>query len=115
MQQLRNAEVEQLDDARAARVGDEDVARLEIAVNDSQVVRRLQGGADRIQNLEHLAGREPTALIQDRSEVDALEQLHDVERTSVGQIVELEDVDDARVPDHVDGARLLHETGDHLR
>src|SRR6188768_3417283 len=31
-----------------------------------------------------------------------------------GQIVELEDVDDARVLDHVDGARFLHEPRDHL-
>ena len=95
--------------------GDEDVAGLQIAVDDAQVVRRLQRRAHRLENLQHLARRETAALGQDRPQVDALEQLHHVERAPVGQIVELEDVDDARVLDHVDGARFLHEARDHLR
>ena len=115
VQQLGDAEVQQLDHALAADLGDEDVARLEVAVDDAEIVRRLQRGADRLQNLQHLAGREAPALVQHRPQVDALEQLHHVERAPVGQIVELEDVDDARVLDHVDGARFLHEARDHLR
>ena len=79
------------------------------------LVRGLQRRADRLEDLQHLAGREAAALVQDRPQVDPLEQLHHVERPPVGEIVELEDVDDARVLDHVDGARFLHEARDHLR
>ena len=64
---------------------DEDVAGLEIAVDDALVVRRLQRRADRLEDLQHLAGREAAALGQDRPQVDPLEQLHDVERTPVGE------------------------------
>ena len=84
-------------------------------MDDAEIVRRLQRGADRLQNLQHLTGREAPALVQHRPQVDALEQLHDVERAPIRQVVELEDVDDARVLDHVDGARFLHEARDHLR
>ena len=113
--QLGDAEVEQLDHPLVADVGDEDVAGLEIAVDDAHVVRRLQRRADRLEDLQHLGGREAAALVQDRPQVDPLEQLHHVERPAVGELAELEDVDDARVLDHVDGLRLLHEARDHLR
>ena len=94
---------------------DEDVAGLEIAVDDALVVRRLQRRADGLEDLVDLLGREAAALVEHRAQVGALEQLHDVERAPVGQLAELVDVHDVRVLDHVDGERLAQEARHHLR
>ena len=59
-------------------------------------------------------GNRPRSLSID-AHVGALEQLHHVERPPVGERVELVDVDDGRVLDHVDGLRLAHEPRHHLR
>ena len=121
VQELGDAEVEQLDHALGRGVvavrrsgGDEDVAGLEIAVDDAARVRRLERRADRLQVLEHLGRRDAPLVVEHAAQVGALEQLHHVERPPVGQLAELVDVDDVRVLDHVDRQRLAQEARDHL-
>ncbi len=113
--QLRDAEVQQLDDPLVADGRHEDVAGLEIAVNDPLLVRDLQRRADRLEDLQHLDRREPAPIVQQRADVGPFQQLHHVERPPVGERVELEDVDDGRVLDHVDGLRFANEARHHLR
>ena len=102
--QLGQAEVEDLD---AAVLGDEDVVRLEIAVDDALVVGRgealgdLRGVVDR---LAHRQRRASDALAQRL----ALEQLGDHERRAVVS-AEIVDREDVRVVELAGGARLLLE------
>ena len=84
------------------------VVRLEIAVDDSLGVRRPERlahlGADRLD----LLGRHgpPGDGLAQRL---ALQEFHDEVGLAVRGLPEVEDLDDVRVRDHVDRARLVEE------
>ena len=113
--QLGDAEVEQLGVRIAVlRLHDPDVVGLEIAVDDPLPVRRLQRLADLAQQPPRLVGLERAAL-QAIGQALAVEKLHREVVALVGQPPEREDVDDVRVADLVDGARLVDEPAHQLR
>src|SRR4029079_12319116 len=109
-----DAEVEQLRVRVAVlRLYDPDVVRFEIAVDDPLAVGRLQRLADLAQQPARLVGLERAAL-QTIGQAEAVEELHREVVALVGQPPEREDVDDVRVADLVDGARLVDEAPNQL-
>ena len=89
---LADAEVH---DLRAAVLGQHDVARLQIAVDDARIVRDGQAVGDLAGDLDHARGLQPLPL--DRA-VERLtgDELHDDERPAV-QLADVVDGDDIRV------------------
>ena len=90
-----------------------DVVGLEVAVHDARLVRRLQRAADLPEQPPHLAERHRPAL-EARRQALAVEVLHHEVVAPVGELIEGEDVDDVRVADLVDRARLLLEAADQI-
>ncbi|HET7925583.1 MAG TPA: hypothetical protein VFL30_11835 [Rhodanobacteraceae bacterium] len=81
LEQLGQTEVEQLHDPIAR---DENVRRLEVAVDDETVVRRLDGGGHLRKQSETFANAELSrvAVLVDRLAID---ELHDEKRNAVGR------------------------------
>ena len=69
---------------------DQDVGRLDIAVDDAEAVGIIQGIADGLEDLDAFQGEEDLPGIHDRLEALALDELHD----DVGQVVFPADVID---------------------
>ena len=114
--ELRDAEVEELHAEEASLAErDEDVLRLEIAVDDASYVGGVQSVRDAAEERQRDARRHRSALAQVTIERRALEQLHHVVAPAVLEHAEGEDVDDIGVADLVGGARLGDEPRDHLR
>ena len=102
---LGDAEVHDLDHCPLALASEEDVLWLEVAVDDPCLV----GGLQRRGHVQrHRDGdvdfRRP--LAQELTEILPLQQLHDQVDPPVGGLVEVDDLDDARVLDVAGGDRL---------
>jgi hypothetical protein len=113
-EELGDAEIEELHGALAVVEREGDVARLDVAVNDPRLVRRLQGEADRLKDVEHLVGREPPAAPEDRVEGRSCEELHDEEGPAVVEGAAIVDVGQGRVADDPHQGDLAEEAGHHL-
>ena len=98
-------EVGDVDPAVAA---DEDVRRLDVAVDDAAVVGDLEGAGDVGGDAGGLARGEGPVLAQDRGEVLALDELHDDVRAR-RVFAEVEHGDDVRVAERRRGPRLVAE------
>jgi hypothetical protein len=91
-------------------VGDEDVGRLDVAVDDARVVERLQGVERLLGDVERLGHRGLAAeALPELLERLALEELHDEERLFLLGDVVVEDGDAARVIDLVGDVPFLEE------
>ena len=101
---LADAEVH---DLRAAVLGQHDVARLQIAVDDARIVRDRQTVGDLAGDLDHARGLQPLPL--DRA-VERLpgDELHDDERPAV-QVADVVDGDDVRVVEQGRQPRLARQ------
>ncbi|MCZ7678355.1 MAG: hypothetical protein M5U28_06110 [Sandaracinaceae bacterium] len=110
--QLRDAEVEQLDQLAAARDRhEEDVRWLEVAVHHAGLVRRLERG-QRLQGDARGAPRLEPPAPQELRERLALEQLHHQEGRLAGRAAEVGHLHDVRVAEPADRARLALEALD---
>ena len=76
----------------------EDVRRLEIAVNHAAVVRRGHGFSNRHEDVCGLCGRQETRVPEPTGEILAFEHLHR-QKAPLPVISHLDDVDDVRVSD----------------
>ena len=104
----RQAEVEHLDGPRA---GQEEVRRLEVAVDPPRLVGVLEAQgrlADRLAGVGH--GQRPPGP-EDRLQVEAVEQLHDEEEDPVG-LARVAGQDDVGVLEAADRLHLALEAGD---
>ena len=111
--QLGDAEIDQLDEVGAAiPVDEEDIVRLEVAVDDSPLVRRLQRPAALQEDGSRPPERERHSGLHERLQRPAVQELHhEVMAPAVGD-VEIEDVDDVVVADDVHGLRFVEEALD---
>ena len=110
---LRDAEVEDLEQARAVgALGDEEVRRLDVAVNDAERVRL----GDALARLQHRDRRPPRHLravvAEDLVEVVALQVLHHHERHAVGQRAHVHHARDVLAAQPDGGLRLAKEPRD---
>ena len=107
---LGDAEVEHLDLGARVRVGQEDVARLEIAMNDAELVAGAERGADAQHHVRHvLDGQRRFRLLEQHPEVAPPQVLHhQVGRAVVGH-AEVDDLNDVAVVHLGRGQRLPHE------
>ena len=87
----RHAEVH---DLRLPRLADEDVRRLEIEMDDAEVVDVVEAGSD-LQ--DHVVERVPVLPVEELRDLLPGEVLHREVREAVVQQVEVEDLDDAGV------------------
>ncbi len=73
---------------------DEDVGRLDVAVDEPGDVRGVEGGGDLAADVEHPVGAEAALLAQDRGEVRPGDVLHgDVEQAvDLARVVDRDDV-----------------------
>jgi hypothetical protein len=94
--------------------GDEDVVRLEIAMHDALRVRCTEGGQNFHHEARQRSGCQTTTLGEEIGEHLPIQELHDDVRPAVGQPVQIQDVDDALVPDQVDRPGLGKEPLDQL-
>ena len=110
---LGDAEVDHLGNRLAVVERDQDVRRLQVAVDDSLLVGVLHGLTDRDGQLESLAERQP-ALVAKPGDGDALDQLHDEVGPAVVGGAGVEDLGDVGVVHQ--GQRLAFgpEAGEHL-
>src|SRR6185369_15613879 len=107
--QLDQAEVE---DLHLAVAGDEDVLRLEVAVNDPFVMRRAEAARDLHGVIGRLARRD-RALPQADAQRLAFQQLAD-EEVLIVLGADVEDGDDVRMVEHPRRARFLFESAQRL-
>ena len=106
---LGDAEIEHLDEVRCSSGrGDDDVVRLEIAMDDAAVVRLLEGAADLTQDQIHSL-RKQRAVLQDLSERLAAQKLHGDEQIPVVGLPEVEELDGVGVLELSDRAALALE------
>ena len=101
-QRFRQAEVEHLG---LTAVGDHDVGRLDVAMDDARGMRRREPAGDLLRELEHAIDRHAAARDQ-LVERAAAHQLHDEEVDPV-RVIHFVDRDDVRVIERGCGARLL--------
>ena len=86
---LRDAEVEELDDLLVVDAREEDVGRLEVAVDDAGAVGAPERPADLLGDLRRLAQRQAPLALEPVAEVLAAEQLHhEVGEVAVDAVVE---------------------------
>jgi hypothetical protein len=103
---LRDTEIEHDGSRRSAfALGEEDVARLEIAMHDAGVVSSGDGGDHRQHQIDELLERDPPPLRDLVREIVPLEQLHDEVRHAVVR-ADVEHRDDVRVLDARRGPSL---------
>ena len=119
---LGEAEVEHLHGAIAAGLHrDEDVARLQIAVDDACFVRGGERGEDLVDQWQRAGGRHRAFAGHHRLERLALEELHHHVLAAVGEVAEADDLDDPPVLDRRERLGLFEEAvglvfvADHLR
>jgi hypothetical protein len=110
---LHPADPEVGDLDRRQVLGDEDVARVEVAVGDPLLVRGVEAAADPPEHLQRLRQRQP-ALAEHGVERGAGHVLHD-EEEQVAVLVLVDDVDDVGVVEHRHRLRLAVEALDPLR
>ena len=105
--QVREAEVEDLDEVLAAAArGQEDVVALEVAVDDAEVVGARERGAHLLEDVDARARDGIAASRELARERRADEVLHDEVELALLGLADVVDVDDVRVVDAVGGARL---------
>jgi hypothetical protein len=92
---------------------DEDVGRLEVAMDDSFLVRMLDRVADGGEESEPIRGRE-VRLIAVVGDANAAHQFHDEERTARRRCTGIENPGDIRMIHHRQRLPLLLETRDDL-
>jgi hypothetical protein len=110
--EARDAEV---GDLHAAVVEQDDVARLDVAVDDAALVRVLQRGEQLGHQPAGLGEREALARIEQALQVAAAHQLHDDERRiGAGVLAVLVDGDDAGMAEPADGLGLAPEAHSQL-
>ena len=110
---LGDAEVEELGDHLAAgEAVEEDVARLDVAVDDPLVVRQREGAGHVADRRQHVERPEGAGALEDGVERVAREQLHHQEGRAVLGVADVEHVDDARVADAPADAGLGEEALD---
>ena len=113
--QLGQPEVQDLDEVRIATPGDqENVFRLEIAVDDAVVVRCAEGVSDLRGDGEGSPLGKDDLSLQAVCQRLTLEVLHDEVEVAGGGVSEIADVHDVFVADLVDGLGLHHEARNHL-
>ena len=114
VRELRDAEVEHLCALATGHLGvadEEDVLRLEIAVDDAAHVRGAERARDLADDAERVLDAERAAAHAGVERL-AVEHLHDEVGAAVGVGAEVEDLHDAGVGDRGRGARLVEEAGD---
>ncbi len=96
---LRDAEVEHFGDLAIIVGHEEDVVRLEVAVNDADAVRFRQRPAHLADDPQDVVGRHSADTLQTLAEIFAVEQLHrDVRRALKYAVIEdLDDVGTAKL------------------
>jgi hypothetical protein len=114
IEQFGHAEVEDLDDRARGAFDDEDVVRLEIAVDDAGVVGGVEGRGDLPHQFDGVVDADGAAGFHVTGELDAFEELHDQVEPAVGELAEVEHLDDVRIVDLVDGLGFGHEAVGHL-
>ena len=108
---LGDAEVRQL---HAALGGDEDVARLDVAVDETGLVGVVERGGHRSPDHERLVDAQPPGLVQEVAQRAPGDQLHDHRSPAVG-LDGVVDADDVRVVQPGGGDGLPPEALDHDR
>ncbi|MFT3768182.1 MAG: hypothetical protein QM820_22250 [Minicystis sp.] len=113
-QHLGDAEVEHLDEEgiSLAALGDEDVVRLDVAVDDAVLVGALQGAAHLLHQRLGGGEAEAAAALEQLGEGEAAEQLHHEVRDGVVDGAVVHDLHHVRVRDARGGAGLALEAGD---
>jgi hypothetical protein len=81
----------------AGPVLDQDVARLDVAVDDALAVREVERRGDLAADAHHLGERASSLLADDRAQVRPLDQVHQDERAELGIDVDVVDAHDVRV------------------
>jgi hypothetical protein len=105
--QLGHPEIEKLRYRLAVRFPDEkDILRLEIAMDDACGMSRVQRLGDEREELNRVGHRDGRRLGDVPIERFAVEQVHDEEVSTVGQLSEREDIDDVAATNLVRGLRL---------
>ncbi len=111
VEELRDPEVDELDLVVRHQ---EQVVRLEIAVDDAAIVRRRQDVADAGGDRHCTRRRQRPLLGHDRPERAPLHELHDQIGAAVGERAEVEDLDDPRMADRGGRPRLSLEASHQL-
>ena len=70
--------------------------RFEIAVHDARAMRRFERAAHRLQHAERVGRGESPAQLDELAQVGPFQESMHVKRPPVGELAELEDVDDVR-------------------
>ena len=112
-EELRDAEVEELHEQRAVVAGrEEDVGRLEVAVDDAGRVRLLEAARHLV--ADHHAGRDVEALVALEAALEILagEVLHDHVEADPGVGADVEHVDDVLALDLPEREGLTTEASD---
>src|SRR5580704_14815648 len=110
---LGNAEVDDLGNGRSFVHGDQHVRRLEIAMDDTLLMRVLDGLTNFDEQLQSIPSRQvgTIAVFSDRNTLD---QLHDEERPSVPRRAGVEYASDLRMVHQRQGLSLRLEASDHF-
>src|SRR3569623_123300 len=109
-QRLCEAEVEDLDQVAARRVVEhDDVARLEVAVNDALRVRDLECVAELLPDREHATQRQRPHRFELVRQRVAAQQLHDEVEDAVVGLADVVDVDDIGLVEPAREPRLAQE------
>ena len=113
-ERLGEAEVEQLGHVEhAAAVGDEDVRRLDVAVDEAVRVGFGQRVADLPHEVQQASRRERAVALDELAEVVAGQELHHVVKRAVGGAAVVVDVDRVPVRELGGGADFAFEAGEH--
>ena len=107
--ELREPEVEDLDDHAPPLVREEDVGRLEVAVDDAPRVHAADRGDDREQEARRLRERQAPLAHEPVVEGLADQEVHDHDGRAVLGLEDVVDADDVRVGDGARGAGLAGE------
>ncbi len=115
--ELRDAEVDEFDEVRPARLRaqDEDVLWLQVPVDDARRVRRRERRQELARDRGDLARRELAVPLDARGERLAVQVLHDHISIAVGQRPEVEHFEDVIVADLSGRLRLALEAADGVR
>ncbi len=113
--ELCETKVKDLDEIRiAVALRADDVAGLEVAVDDPSRVRGRQPVGELRRDVQRPRHRQHALLLEPIGEPQPLEQLHDDEVVALGRLPEVAHLDDVLVPELADEARLVEEARHHL-